>query len=445
MRAGGEPSVTTAELERAYRADSRFVLSLAPWMFIVGMGIEAASHWRTGPAYVFWPHLTMAVASAALLVAVRFKAVGQRYPEVWLLVFWSFMLSSAVTHTIAMYPGELRLPQLVLALSVVATGALILPTVAGGLALAGCSAALFALFAIEYSTEVVQKLAVPVVITFMAMLVFLARRWVIRQGLLLRGLDRELAESRAQAESARRVAELSTRMSAGFAHHFNNQLQSALLGAEGIRRAVKTGQSTDQWLDIVEGAVKRGINLTGRLLRYSQAPRFEPRPLRGAAFLEGVDLSGAVSEGREVIRHADDVAFDADGTQLGIAIVELVRNADAAMKDRPDPVRLALATAGDWIEITVTDTGSGIPETLEGRPTEPFVTGDPVRRFGLGLALAAQIAQHHQGELGHRPGPSGGTVASLRFPRSTGGRWEVALPARAEGERAPGPTRDQGR
>jgi hypothetical protein len=50
MRAGGEPSVTTAELERAYRADSRFVLSLAPWMFIVGMGIEAASHWRTGPA-----------------------------------------------------------------------------------------------------------------------------------------------------------------------------------------------------------------------------------------------------------------------------------------------------------------------------------------------------------------------------------------------------------
>lgn len=409
------------ELERAYRADGTFILSLAPWMFIVGMSIELVVHWRVGPALVFWAHAAMAAASAILLVALRRKAVGQHAPDGWLLLFWSFMLCSVTVHAIGGFPDALRISQLVLAVTVVATGGLILPTVAGSFALAAGATALFGLFVLEDPADALRKAAIPVVVAFMGVLVFLARRWAIRQSVTVRRLDAELARTAERAESARRTADLSMRLAAGFAHHFNNQLQGALLGADGIRRSVEPGHPAGEWLDIVEGSVRRGIGLTGQLLRYAQPVRLNPRPLKGSEFLDGIGLSSATTAGRPIIRHAADVGFTADATQLAAAVVELVRNADAAMPEPVAPIRIEVIDSGETVDIEVTDAGRGVPTSLEGRPTEPFVTGDPVRRFGLGLSIAEQIVRRHQGALDLRPAPGGGTVARIRLPKTREG------------------------
>ncbi|MEZ5658405.1 MAG: sensor histidine kinase [Burkholderiaceae bacterium] len=410
--------VDPGELEQAYRADSAFVLTLAPWVFVIGMTVEALSHWQVGPAYLFWTHTAIALASLGLLIAIRRRAIGQRQPQRWLLLFWAFMLCSVTVHAIFAYPGDQRLSQLVLALTLFATGGLILPTATGGFALTASSAALFFLFALEYSTQALQKAAIPLIVSFMALLLFLARRWAIKQSVKVRMLDRRLSISQAQTESANRVAELSLRISAGFGHHFNNLLQGALVGAEGLRSAVGREHAASHWLDIVELAVNRGVGLTARLQHYAQPRPFELHRLAGDEFVAQLDLSSAISPQRPVLRSAAPVGFVADATQLSIAILELVRNADTSMTDKAAPIRLALADDDDAVQITVTDSGRGIPASLEGNATAPFVTGDPVNRFGLGLAIAAQIAERHQGELTHRAAPEGGTIASLRIPKS---------------------------
>ena len=158
--------------------------------------------------------------------------------------------------------------------------------------------------------------------------------------------------------------------------------------------------------------------MTSQLLRYARPIRLEKKPLSASSFLAELDLSDAVSEGREIIRRADDVIFMADRAQLGAALIELIRNADTAMSGLSGPIRIGLVASGDSIEFSVVDSGRGMPDSLDAPPTEPFVTGDPVNRFGLGLSVASQIAELHDGRLNVVPGDPSGTVVRLTLPRS---------------------------
>ncbi|MEZ5652644.1 MAG: HAMP domain-containing sensor histidine kinase [Burkholderiaceae bacterium] len=405
-------------LERAYRDDAAFVVSIAPWMFAIGMATEAALHWGKGPGYIFWAHAAMAIVSFGLALTNRLHPKNWHHPEIGLLCFWLFMLTSVIVHTAAYYPDRLRLPQLVMAVTVVATGVLILPTVAGWIALIVSSIALLWLFVAEYSFAAIENASIPLVVFFMALLAFLARRWVVRQGFEKRELDRRLTLSIAEAETAKRVAEHSMRISSGFSHHFNNQLQSALIGADGVRRILGDEHAAGEWLDIIEMSLRRGIDLTGELRRYAQQAPLKTRSLSAVSFIAGLDPAGEVLGKRILHRSADDVSFIADEEQLGFAITELLRNADASMRSNLDPVRLELTDSDDSVIVSVSDTGTGFVKSLAGPPTEPFVTSDPVRRFGLGLSIAARIVHLHQGTLEFRHGPAGGTIASIRIPKS---------------------------
>ena len=90
-----------------------------------------------------------------------------------------------------------------------------------------------------------------------------------------------------------------------------------------------------------------------------------------------------------------------------------------AMDAMPDGGRLTLAAcrAGDHIEVSVKDTGSGIPEDLGRRIFEPFfTTKGPGRGTGLGLAVSNSIVREHGGTMEYSSVPGEGTEFLIRLP-----------------------------
>ncbi len=102
------------------------------------------------------------------------------------------------------------------------------------------------------------------------------------------------------------------------------------------------------------------------------------------------------------------------------AVANLIDN---AIKFTPEGglVRVRVAGSGGWAEVSVTDTGPGMPEPVRARAVERFFRGEPSRStpgFGLGLALVEAVAQLHGGWLDLAVGPDGrGLTATVRFGR----------------------------
>jgi len=94
-------------------------------------------------------------------------------------------------------------------------------------------------------------------------------------------------------------------------------------------------------------------------------------------------------------------------------VMNLVLNGAQAMPSG-GPLRVALAPRDGRIRFAVTDTGPGIPESIQERVFEPFVT-TKVRGVGLGLALTRRIVEDHGGAIGYDTA-SGGTTFWIELP-----------------------------
>ena len=101
--------------------------------------------------------------------------------------------------------------------------------------------------------------------------------------------------------------------------------------------------------------------------------------------------------------------------------MNLIANAIDAMEGEGS---LHIATGGDaaGYSIAISDTGSGIPESLRERVFEPFFTTKPPGQgTGLGLSITYSIVRKHGGTLELRDRPGGGTTAIIRIPPLAGG------------------------
>jgi two-component system sensor kinase FixL len=107
----------------------------------------------------------------------------------------------------------------------------------------------------------------------------------------------------------------------------------------------------------------------------------------------------------------------ADRVQIQQIIINLLRNAVEAMADSPRrEIFVATTYPGDgMVEITVADTGPGIPPDVAKRLFQPFVTTKS-GGMGIGLAISQSIAEAHDGQLEMTPNPGGGTIFKIRLP-----------------------------
>src|SRR5262245_56415824 len=117
-----------------------------------------------------------------------------------------------------------------------------------------------------------------------------------------------------------------------------------------------------------------------------------------------------------------------DAAQLRQVIHNLLQNAQDALADTERPrVTIATATADGWVELAVTDNGTGFPEHMMQRVFEPYVTSKP-KGTGLGLAIVKKIIEEHGGEVRIANLAPGGARVTLRFPAAADrGRVQGAM------------------
>ena len=248
-------------------------------------------------------------------------------------------------------------------------------------------------------------------------------------------LDRLQAEmgERERAEEALRQAqkmEAVGRLTGGIAHDFNNLLTPVIGGLELI-----VGALDDERLKrLAAGALessRRGAKLTTQLLAFSRIQRLRMAPIAVDAVIANLGdiLTHTLGPGIEVRMQlaAGELAL-CDENQLETAILNLAINARDAM---PQGGLLTISTTltcepacpdlpdGDYVRISVADTGSGMPPEVASRAIEPFFTTKPFGQgTGLGLAQVYGIARQAGGTLRIESDEASGTVVHVILPRA---------------------------
>ena len=219
------------------------------------------------------------------------------------------------------------------------------------------------------------------------------------------------------------------------AHDFNNMLAVVVGGIDLARRRLNgpRREVMVQLNNAMEGAV-RAAALTRRLLSFARSEPLLPERIDTSALVEGMsDLLDRTLGERITIR--SQLATGAwptfvDPHQLENAIVNLAVNARDAMDGVGtlviETVNVTLGAnavgdiqPGDYVRISVTDTGSGMsPETIE-RAFEPFFTTKPVGKgTGLGLSQIFGFAHQSGGEVGIESELGRGSTVSIYLPRT---------------------------
>jgi len=220
-------------------------------------------------------------------------------------------------------------------------------------------------------------------------------------------------------------------LTGGIAHDFNNLLSVLSSGLEVL--AMQRGEGSDtRTIESMRRAVDRGARLTQQLLAFArqQPLQAETRSLnRIVTGFESV-LRRAVNAGIEFEVDLDRKAHSAmiDSARLESALLNLVVNARDAM---PQGGRIVIATrnvtlghheagslpAGDYVRISVSDTGTGMPPDVVRRAFEPFFTTKEVGKgTGLGLSQVYGFIKQSNGDVVIESEPGEGTTISIYLP-----------------------------
>ncbi|HEY7006749.1 MAG TPA: ATP-binding protein [Sphingomicrobium sp.] len=256
--------------------------------------------------------------------------------------------------------------------------------------------------------------------------------WEANQALKAEAAEREAAEAQLrQVQKMEAVGQLT----GGIAHDFNNMLAVVVGGIDlALRRLNGPRREVMMHLNNAMEGATRAAALTRRLLSFARSEPLLPERV------DSNDLIGGMSDlldrtlGERISIEIDLAAgawpIYVDPHQLENAIVNLAVNARDAMEGEglmriaTENVRLAAnevgdIRAGDYVKLSVTDTGCGMaPEVVE-RAFEPFFTTKPVGKgTGLGLSQIFGFAHQSGGEVGIESQVGRGTTVSIYLPRT---------------------------
>jgi signal transduction histidine kinase len=261
---------------------------------------------------------------------------------------------------------------------------------------------------------------------------------------LLPAIERELRE--AEARRQRRDLEMQLlqaqklesigRLAGGIAHDFNNLLTAILGYSELAEAELPADSSVRECLQNVQDAAHRAASLTHQLLAFARKQVIKPSI---------VDLNGLLRDTEKMLRRLigadvelvslpdpDLGSVRVDAGQFGQVLLNLALNARDAM---PNGGTLTFETAnlslgedfarqhfdvapGEYVLLTVTDSGVGMDRQTQARVFEPFfTTKDPGKGTGLGLSTCYGIVKQSGGEISLQSKPGRGTTFKIYLPR----------------------------
>ena len=249
-------------------------------------------------------------------------------------------------------------------------------------------------------------------------------------------LASEMAEHRATESRLHQAQKMEAmgQLTGGIAHDFNNLLTSIMGHLElAQRRAVGNAQMA-ALLDSAQLAAERGATLTQRLLAFARRQHLEPRPVDVPLVVKGVEtlLQQTIGPAIRLVIEAEDGLWPArvDPHQLELAILNLALNARDAMPEggtlririeagHAERGSLPELAPGDYVVVSVSDSGMGMDPATLARAFEPFFTTKEVGRgSGLGLPMVQGFAAQSGGAVQIDSAPGKGTTAELWLPRA---------------------------
>ena len=261
-------------------------------------------------------------------------------------------------------------------------------------------------------------------------------------------LERRVAEevaARGKTEEVLRQAqkmEAIGQLTGGIAHDFNNMLQAIGGALELMQRRVEQGRTAEvaRYVDAACTTVDRAAALTNRLLAFARRQALQPKLVEPDALVEGMAelIRRTVGPSVEVLLRPGDGVWTVlcDPGQLENVLLNLAINARDAMPG--DGGRLTISTTdvqltarqlrgqdgakpGDYVEVAVADTGTGMTAAVLARAFEPFFTTKPLGQgTGLGLSQLYGFVRQSDGVVKLESSPGQGTTVRLYLPRHLG-------------------------
>jgi PAS domain S-box-containing protein len=235
-----------------------------------------------------------------------------------------------------------------------------------------------------------------------------------------------------QAEEALRQAqklESLGQLTGGVAHDFNNLLAVFATGLQVLERSV-TPEQRNRIFDGMRRAVARGTGLTRQLLAFSRRRPLNPESLDPPTHLTGMREMLDASLGGDIhveMQFGPEVwPVEVDAGEMELAILNLCVNARDAM-NKGGVITIAAHNVkdidsngiGDFVRLTVADTGCGMPPEVKARVFEPFFTTKDVNKgSGLGLPQVYGFAQQSGGRVTVDSQVGIGTTVTVLLPRS---------------------------
>jgi PAS domain S-box-containing protein len=262
------------------------------------------------------------------------------------------------------------------------------------------------------------------------------------------GTMQDVTERRQLEEQLRRAQRMESlgQLASGVAHDFNNLLTVIRVEADFLDEGLATNHPLHEEVRELRLAADRAAGLTKQLLAFSRRQILHPRLL---------DLNDLVTETSSMLRRliGEDIELItsvspklplvlADPGQLEQVLVNLAVNARDAMprggklfiETAATAVRRdAVLPAGDYVTLTVGDTGHGIEQGLQQRIFDPFFTTKPLGKgTGLGLSTVLGIVEQSGGSITVDSQPGCGTRFTIQLPRAQhdGSTVEHATPSR---------------
>lgn len=243
--------------------------------------------------------------------------------------------------------------------------------------------------------------------------------------------QRELEEQLRQAQKMEAVG----RMAGGIAHDFNNLLMVISGYCEFLAERIGSGSTLQTSVQEIANASERATSLTRQLLAFSRKQMLDPKVLDLNAILTlnikmlrrmiGEDINLVLKEGLEI------GAVKADPGQIEQVVMNLAVNARDAMPhggnltietaniacDEEYARQHAPLTVGEYVMLTISDTGVGMDRDTQLHIFEPFFTTKGLKGTGLGLSTVYGIIQQSGGHIQVSSEPGKGTTFKVYLPR----------------------------
>ncbi|KCZ73334.1 histidine kinase,HAMP domain-containing protein,histidine kinase [Candidatus Methanoperedens nitroreducens] len=224
----------------------------------------------------------------------------------------------------------------------------------------------------------------------------------------------ELKKSMVRLIQSEKLASIGM-LAAGVAHEINNPLTNILLSAESLLRKRTDENTLKQKLEEIISEVEHARIITRNLSEFSRQVEPEIKEMDIKEILERI-LGIIRIKNIRVERDIQSVILEGDPSQLQQVFLNIIINAVQAM---PKGGRLSVSAgeANGFVEVSISDTGVGIPEESLGKIFDPFFTTKKVGEgTGLGLSICLGIVEKHEGEIKVNSKVGEGSTFTVRLP-----------------------------